>query len=124
MELLPPQVAVVDDDEDTLNLFTEVIQMNGYDVLGFKNPQFLVDYISEHEDQLKFILLDYIMPEMSGCTLANKVHELNPGIEMVFVTATNDNINNSLNMEIIRKPVSINKIIETVDKHIHHELII
>ncbi|HJT85984.1 MAG TPA: hypothetical protein VJ697_16000 [Nitrososphaeraceae archaeon] len=59
MDLPSATIAVVDDDEDTLNLFTEVIRMNGYIVIGFKNPQFLIDYVSEHEDQLRFILLDY-----------------------------------------------------------------
>ena len=122
MDLVPPQIAVVDDDEDTVNLFTEIIQLNGYIVIGFENPQFLIDYICEHEDQLKFILIDYIMPEMSGCTLANKIHELNPSIEMAFITASNENFNNSLNKEIIRKPIPMNKIIELVDKYMHQEL--
>ena len=33
MDLFPPQIAVVDNDEDTLNLYTEFIQMNGYIVI-------------------------------------------------------------------------------------------
>ncbi|HJT85985.1 MAG TPA: hypothetical protein VJ697_16005 [Nitrososphaeraceae archaeon] len=64
------------------------------------------------------------MPEMSGCTLAKKIHDLNPCIEMAFITATNENIDNLLNIEIIRKPVPINKIIELVDRYMHHELMV
>ena len=33
MDLFPPQIAVVDNDEDTLHLYTEFIQMNGYIVI-------------------------------------------------------------------------------------------
>ena len=63
MDLLPSQIAVVDDDEDTLNLFTDVINMNGYIVIWFENPQFLIDYISENQDQLKFVIIEYRMPK-------------------------------------------------------------
>ncbi|HET7644527.1 MAG TPA: hypothetical protein VFK40_13555 [Nitrososphaeraceae archaeon] len=33
-------LAVVDNEEDIVTLFTEVIQMNGYFVIGFTNPYF------------------------------------------------------------------------------------
>ena len=33
MDLSSAKIAVVDDDEDTVNLFTDVIQMNGYIVI-------------------------------------------------------------------------------------------
>ncbi|HJT85875.1 MAG TPA: response regulator [Nitrososphaeraceae archaeon] len=120
---MSPQIAVVDDDEDTLNLFTEVINMDGYTVRGFENPQFLIDYISENPTQLQFVVIDYRMPQMTGCELANLIHTLNPSIQMVFITAYIDIINNSLNLEIFRKPLSIRKIIDIVDKYMHHEVI-
>ncbi|HJT86074.1 MAG TPA: response regulator [Nitrososphaeraceae archaeon] len=77
MDIAHPQIAVVDDDEDTVDLFTEIIQMNGYVVIGFENPQFLIDYICEHPEHLKFIIIDYRMPKISGCKLANQIHKLN-----------------------------------------------
>ena len=123
MNLLSPQIAVVDDDEYTLNLFTEVINMDGYTVIGFENPQLLIDYISENPKQLQFVVIDYRMPQMTGCELANRIHTLNPRIQMVFITAYIDIINNSLNLEIFRKPLSIHKIIDIVYKYIHHEVI-
>jgi DNA-binding NtrC family response regulator len=123
LDLLSPQIAVVDDDEDTLNLFTEVINMDGYTVIGFENPQLLIDYISENPTQLQFVVIDYRMPQMTGCELANLIHTLNPSIQMVFITAYIDIINNSLNLEIFRKPLSIHKIIDIVDKYMHYEVI-
>jgi len=36
MDLSSAKIAVVDYDEDTVNLFTDVIQMNGYIVIGFE----------------------------------------------------------------------------------------
>jgi hypothetical protein len=31
-------IAVVDDEEDIVTLFTDVLQENGYSVMGFTNP--------------------------------------------------------------------------------------
>jgi hypothetical protein len=53
MDSSPPQIAIMDNDEDTLNLFTDVINMQGYLVIGFVNPYFLIDYINENPEQLK-----------------------------------------------------------------------
>jgi len=120
MDLVLPQIAIVDNDEDTLNLYTEVIQLNGYIVIGFTNPYYLIDYITEHTEHLKFIIIDYGMPQMTGCELANQIHTLNPNITMILVTGFNRIPNNTLNLEIYRKPLPISKIIDIVDKYMNH----
>ncbi len=120
MNLSSPQIAVMDNDEDTLNLFTDVINMQGYIVIGFTNPYFLIDYINEHQDQLKFIIIDYRMPQMTGCELANKIHAKNSSVRMAFITAYDNVIDNALNLEIFKKPLPISKIIEIVNKYMNH----
>jgi hypothetical protein len=40
-------------------LFTKVIQDNGYQVTGFTNPLFILDYISEYPDRVDLIIVDY-----------------------------------------------------------------
>ena len=76
--------------------------MNGYIVIGFENPYFLIDYISEHSDQLKFTIIDYILPQMTGCELANQINEINSNIKKVFVTGFEQIINNTFNLEILK----------------------
>ena len=124
MDLTPPQIAVVDNDEDTLNLYTEFIQMNGYIVIGFENPYSLIDYISEYPKHLKFIIIDYGMPQMTGCELAIHINEINPNIKMTFVTGYDLIINNTMNIEIFRKPLPLRQLIEVVDKYMHKQAII
>ena len=121
MDLSLPQIAVVDNDEDTLNLYTEVIQMNGYIVVGFVDPYFLIDYISENPKQLRFIIIDYGMPQMTGCELANKIYSLNSNIKMTLVTGFDRIISNTLNLEIFKKPLPLGKLIDIVDKYMNHQ---
>jgi len=80
-------VAMVDDEKDNVSLFIELLQTNGYAVIGFTNPLLLIDFIHEHPDQFRLILIDYRMPKMTGCQLANQIHAIIPKIKMILLTA-------------------------------------
>jgi two-component SAPR family response regulator len=54
------------------------------------------------------------MMEMTGCELANQIFPISPKIKMVLITAYDDVINNALNLEIVKKPIGISKIMEIV----------
>jgi DNA-binding response OmpR family regulator len=54
-------IALVDDDEDTVNLFTSFLRENGYDVIGFTNRFLLLDHILSHDNKFRLILIDYKM---------------------------------------------------------------
>ena len=112
-------VAMVDNEEDIVSLFIELSQTNGYAVIGFTNPLFLIDYIHEHPDQFGLILIDYRMPQMTGCQLANQIHAINPKIKMILLTAFDDVANNALNLEIIKKPITLNQILELVERNLN-----
>lgn len=87
MNLTREFIAIIDDEEDIVKLFTDVIQMNGYFVMGFNNPLFLIDYTREFPDLFGLILIDYKMTEMTGSELANKIVAINPKIKMILITA-------------------------------------
>ena len=55
---------------------------------------------------------------MQGCELSNKISLLNPKIKMVLITAYNDIINNELNLEIVKKPITNTRLVEII----HHYL--
>jgi DNA-binding NtrC family response regulator len=112
-------VAIVDDEEDIVTLFTELLQIKGYLIMGFTNPLFLIDYIHEFPNQFRLILVDYRMPQMTGCTLANQIHAINPKINMILFTAFDDIVNNALNLEIVKKPITVKKILEIVEHNMN-----
>ena len=111
-------IALVDDEEDIVNLFTELLKGNGYDVYGFTDPFLLLDYIHHHNNQFHLVLIDYKMPQMTGCELANKITDINSRIEMVLITAAaNDIIKNNLNLELIHKPLRMYQLLHIVAKY-------
>ncbi|MGE5633684.1 MAG: response regulator [Deltaproteobacteria bacterium] len=123
MNLTPEFIAVIDDEEDIVKLFTDVIQINGYFVMGFTNPLFLIDYTREFPDRIGLILIDYRMPEMTGCELATQIVAINPKIKMILITAYDDIVNNALNLEIVKKPITISKILEIVNQYMNGTVI-
>jgi DNA-binding NtrC family response regulator len=110
-------IALVDDDKDTVNLFTYFLRENGYNVIGFTDHLLLLDCITNHNNQFRLVLIDYKMPHITGCELANKITDINPSIKMVLITAINDIINNKLNLELIHKPLRMHKLLDIVAKY-------
>ena len=112
-------IALVDDDEDIVNLFTELLRENGYDVYGFTNPFLLLDYIQHHNNHFHLVLIDYKMPQITGCELANKIRDINSRIEMVLITAASDIVKNNLDLELILKPLRMHQLIHIVAKYMN-----
>ncbi len=107
-------IALVDDDEDTVNLFTYFLRENGYDVLGLTDPLLLLDYILHNGIKFRLILIDYKMPQMTGCELANKIADINPRIKMVLITAVDDIIKNKLKLQVFHKPLRMHQLLHIV----------
>ena len=93
-------IAIVDDDEDIVNVFTDLLRESGCDVYGFTNPLVLLDYIHHHNNKFRLVLIDYKMPQITGYELANKITDINSRIEMVLIISANDIVNNNLNLEL------------------------
>ena len=117
--LFQHSIAVVEDEEDILTLFTEIIRENGYPVIGFTKPSSFVEHLRIHRDEIDLILIDYKLPQMTGCDLAKKIAEIDPRIKMILITAYNDIVNNTLNLELIRKPIKINELVQIINHYMH-----
>jgi len=117
--IFPQSIAIVEDEEDILTLFTEIIRQNGYPVVGYANPISFVRYLRTNQDKFVLFLIDYKMPQMTGCELANQIIKINPNIKMILMTAANDILNNNLNLELIHKPIKINELVQIINRYMH-----
>jgi DNA-binding NtrC family response regulator len=112
-------IAVVDDEEDIITLFTKVLQEKGYHVIGFTNPLFILDYIHKHPDSIDLIIIDYRMSPMQGCELSSKISAVNPKIKMILLTAYDEIKNNSLNLEIVKKPITNTELLQIIQRYLN-----
>ena len=119
MKLCSDSVAIVDDEKYLVTLFTELLQENGYYTKGFTDPLSFLEYIRQYPYEFQFIILDYRMSPMQGCELANETVKINPTVKMVLVTAYDDIVKNTLHLEIVKKPIYLNQILELVKRYIN-----
>ena len=112
-------IAIVDDEDDIVTLFTEVLQENGHKVKGFTSPIIILDYVHQHPDEFSLIIVDYRMSPMQGSELANKISAINSKIKMVLITAYDDIPDNDLNLEIVKKPITLSKLLQIIQQYLN-----
>ncbi|SHI93172.1 Adenylate cyclase, class 3 [Hymenobacter daecheongensis DSM 21074] len=120
------KILVVDDEADLELLikqkFRRKIREGEYEFTFASNGQEALKRVAEHADT-DIILTDINMPVMDGLTLLSKVHESNPTIKTVIVSAYGDmtNIRTAMNrgaFDFVCKPVDFTDLEVTMEKTI------
>jgi two-component system, NtrC family, response regulator AtoC len=79
------RIMVVDDDVETLALLREIVTKEGYEVETAKDAETALRRLTEWQPEL--IITDIHMPGMDGLALLAAVHEKEPDIPVVLLTA-------------------------------------
>ena len=61
------------------------------------------------------MISDYRMPYLNGCELGTKSKELNENIKVILMSAYDSIEDNKLNFELLRKPVTLQKLLDIVN---------
>ena len=51
-------IAIIDDDPDLLNLFSEALKMSGYNVSSFNDPLLAYDLVKENPNNYSLLIID------------------------------------------------------------------
>ncbi|GAA4012196.1 adenylate/guanylate cyclase domain-containing protein [Hymenobacter fastidiosus] len=120
------KILVVDDEADLELLikqkFRRKIREGEYEFVFASNGQEALNRVAEHLDTA-IILSDINMPVMDGLTLLTKLHEANPTIKTVMVSAYGDmaNIRTAMNrgaFDFVCKPIDFADLEVTMEKTI------
>ncbi|MDR7569219.1 MAG: PAS domain S-box protein [Armatimonadota bacterium] len=71
-------ILVVDDEEPLCNLLREVLTRRGYRVLVARSGEEAVDLYQQWRDEVDLVILDMVMPGMSGAEAFEAILRLNP----------------------------------------------
>jgi DNA-binding response OmpR family regulator len=88
------KVLVAEDDRDFGNILTQYISISGFDVTLGRDGKEAWDLFNKEKPDI--CVLDVMMPEMDGFTLAEKIKEIHPAMPIIFLTAK------SLKEDIVR----------------------
>ena len=114
------KIMVVDDEPDILFTVGQMLELSGYEVIKAANGKDCLNKLNEATPDL--VLLDIMMPEMSGWDVAAKIKE-NPrwsNIPIVFLTAKGDTMSIGMGSmaseDYIVKPFDIQDLKNRVEK--------
>jgi two-component system, cell cycle response regulator CpdR len=112
------KIFLVNNDGDQIKLFTDALERYGFESSSYANPvTALKNFRAGIYDAA---IIDVMLPEMNGLELSQKLMDVDRFIPIVYLTAV-DLHSNELNREyanvqwIIRKPVTIRKLIEEIN---------
>jgi two-component system chemotaxis response regulator CheY/two-component system response regulator (stage 0 sporulation protein A) len=113
------RAVVVDDDKDTVALFSEILQGNNINVVG-KGYNCLEAAFLYKKLKPDVIFLDVIMPVYDGFYGITKIKEMNPDA-VVIITTNQMTINAQIALNklrpsaIIKEPIDVDEILKTVN---------
>ncbi len=114
------KVMIVDDEPDILTTIGQVLEVSGYQVIKAHNGKDCLEKL--HEVTPDLVVLDIMMPEMSGWDVAAKIKE-NPKwnkIPIMFLTAKGDTMSKGMGSmtseDYVVKPFDIMDLKERIDR--------
>src|SRR5688500_13351063 len=75
-------IAIIDDDPDLLNLFSEALQMSGYTVSSFTDPLLAYQHIQENPDKYSLVIVDEKLFNLNGLFSSTKLLEINTKLKI------------------------------------------
>ncbi|MFZ4858251.1 MAG: ATP-binding protein [Desulfuromonadaceae bacterium] len=103
-------ILLAEDDEMLIEMTTNYLESSGYRVFQAFSGAEAVEIFKKHRDEIDLVILDAIMPKMTGKQAWEEIRELRPGIKACFISGyTNEIMGGKIavdfSLPFISKPV-------------------
>ena len=95
-------ILLVDDEKSLRRLGKRVLSQAGYRVLEASDGAMALRIAAEEVGEIDLVLTDVEMPTLGGLGMVDELHELSPGIRVLFMSGYTDN-------EILRRGIQISE---------------
>jgi DNA-binding NtrC family response regulator len=110
-------VAIIDDEKDIVELFSEALKAAGFNVRGFDDPVTALEHLYAHHSEYLTVLTDVRMPGIDGLHLAKLIHQMDSEVRVIFMSAFeiyDDRIKETQIDEFIKKPIHIAELVNVI----------
>jgi CheY-like chemotaxis protein len=80
-------ILVVEDDEETLNVFCRTLAASGHDVIWARNGADALKLLTRTDRPIALIIADVVLPGMPARELVEEVSRSHPGVGVIYVSA-------------------------------------
>jgi len=104
------RILVVEDDRNVRSLMVKILGYHGYNVMSAENGDAALDSIRTMNEPADLVILDMIMPGMTGKETAEQIRTRTPGQPILFISGYTDETlmkngcAESRNVDFITKP--------------------
>lgn len=77
---------LVEDDASILKLVQKMLESLEYIVLSTTSPTQAIDFIEQHKGDINLLITDVVMPEMNGRELSQRIKQIQPDINVLFMS--------------------------------------
>ncbi len=85
-------VLVADDDDLVRMVLTDMLEELGYSVLTAANSDETIETFSGNAERIRFVILDYKMPGLSGGETFDRLKEADPEVKVLLSSGHSDTI--------------------------------
>ena len=86
-----PRILLVDDESQQLWLRAQVMSLRGFTVLTTDSPSDAISMVVEETiEKIDLVILDYNMPGMNGCDLADLLKVMCPELKIILYSGATD----------------------------------
>jgi len=113
------KLVAVDDTPQALELVSEALQQDGLAIFTSSDPEEGLEIIFREHPQI--VLLDLLMPKMSGMEMLEQIVQFDPAIDVILMTAhyTTETAVEAIQKgacDYLNKPISISTLRSRVDR--------
>lgn len=112
-------VMIVDDEPSITEFLSELMRARHYKVTAFTSSIAALQFYKDNSDGVDLVIMDQIMPEMSGISLATELLAVNIDLPIVLCTGDHRLISDQSSGKVkiehfISKPIDINELTQMV----------
>jgi CheY-like chemotaxis protein len=118
-------ILIVDDEEMVLHANAQMLKKLGYTVVEATSGSQAIEKYKENKEQFVLVILDMIMPEISGSEVFDKLKEINPQVKVLLSSGysiegqASEILNRGCN-GFIQKPFSMKHLSEKINEIIEN----
>ena len=112
-------VLLIEDDEDVRETTSSILREHGYTVLEAGHGMRALQIAAESEKYIDLILTDIIMPKMSGFEAVEKLSEIQPDAQILYMSGYNEHLmfvneNRQKEKNFIQKPFAADELLQKI----------
>jgi CheY-like chemotaxis protein len=82
----------VEDEDSVRHLLAHILHRRGYTVLEASSGAEAVELFRKHAEEIRLVLTDMVMPQMSGRQLGALLQRIRPGLKILYMSGYTDDV--------------------------------